>query len=374
MDYIRLDCRDLKSRPADFADRFKPGKYDVYILGDVDSTAFQGDELARLAECVNRGAGLIAIGGFQAFGPGGYLNTPLAGVLPVGMDRLERQRPDEPARGDLHWPGPLRMRPTPLGLGHFSLMLAAGRRENDALWSSLPPLEGANKFHDLAPGAVVLADAGDDKPLLVAHDFGAGRVMAFAGDSTWRWWMHGYESAFKRFWRQTILWLAARIRVKRAACGFGRPADAYARRTFGFFGGRQFTDGRADRRRRLQGRNRFARRRPAADPLGPSGRTNDRLVYRHAIGRRLCRRSDGRRKRPTAGHGPGAISRVSTRHGTRQRLGRRLAVGESRRGHRRRVAAARAVARTDPAIGAIPGNSTSSRRRKKHFGTHGRFS
>ena len=32
--------------------------------------------------------------------------------------------------------------------------------------------------------------------------------MAFAGDSTWRWWMHGYESAFKRFWRQVVLWLA----------------------------------------------------------------------------------------------------------------------------------------------------------------------
>ena len=39
-----------KRRPADFADRFKPGKYDVYILGDLDSTAFHGDELDRLAE------------------------------------------------------------------------------------------------------------------------------------------------------------------------------------------------------------------------------------------------------------------------------------------------------------------------------------
>jgi hypothetical protein len=32
--------------------------------------------------------------------------------------------------------------------------------------------------------------------------------MALAGDSTWRWWMRGYESAFKRFWRQAVLWLA----------------------------------------------------------------------------------------------------------------------------------------------------------------------
>ncbi len=107
VDYVRLEAREPRSRPADFADRFKPGKYDVYILGDVDSTAFASDELAGLADCVSRGAGLIMLGGFQTFGPGGYESTPLSKVLPVGMDRLERQQPDEPVRTDLHWPGPL---------------------------------------------------------------------------------------------------------------------------------------------------------------------------------------------------------------------------------------------------------------------------
>jgi len=29
VDYVRLDLRDPKSRPADFAARFKPGKYDA---------------------------------------------------------------------------------------------------------------------------------------------------------------------------------------------------------------------------------------------------------------------------------------------------------------------------------------------------------
>ena len=91
---------------------------------------------------------------------------------------------------------------------HFALRLAGSTQENETLWSTLPPLEGANKFHDVAAGAVVLAEAGSDKPLLVAHAYGDGRVMAFAGDSTWRWWMRGYESAFKRFWRQIVLWLA----------------------------------------------------------------------------------------------------------------------------------------------------------------------
>ncbi len=197
-------------RPADFADCFKPGKYDVYMLGDVDSTVFRGDELADLAQCVNQGAGLIMLGGFQSFGPGGYGATPLAKVLPVGMDRLERQQPDEPLREQLHWPGPLKMQPTPLGLRHFALMLAATPQENAALWAKLPPLDGANKFQPdkLSAGAEVLADAGPDKPLLVDQLVGSGRAMAFAGDSTRHWSMQGYDLAHKRFWRQIMLWLA----------------------------------------------------------------------------------------------------------------------------------------------------------------------
>jgi hypothetical protein len=208
VDYIRIDPRDPANRPVDLAERLKPGKYEVYIIGDVDSSVFKGDELKMLAQAVERGAGLIMLGGFHTFGAGGYFNTPLSNVLPIVMDRLDRQNPDEPIRGDLQLPGPLPMRPTTLGLMHFALRLAPGRAKNEALWSQLPPLEGAYKFRELAPGALVLADSGANVPLLVAHQYGDGRAMAFAGDSTWHWWMRGFESAHKRFWRQIILWLA----------------------------------------------------------------------------------------------------------------------------------------------------------------------
>ncbi|MGA2616273.1 MAG: glutamine amidotransferase [Thermoguttaceae bacterium] len=211
VDSLRLDPRQTQTRPARLAELFQPGKYEVYILGDIDSGAFLESELKSLAEAVSRGAGLIMLGGFHSFGPGGYYNTPLADVLPVVMDRLERQRLDDDViRADVHLPGPLRMRPTPLGLRHFALALAADPAESAATWNKLPPLDGANKFLKLAPRAVTLADADADesKPLLVTHDYGNGRVMAFAGDSTWHWWMHGFESAHKRFWRQVVLWLA----------------------------------------------------------------------------------------------------------------------------------------------------------------------
>jgi uncharacterized membrane protein len=207
VDFARVNPLKPETKPPDLAERFQLGKYDVYILGDLDSRVFTTDELKLLAQTVGRGAGLIMLGGFHSFGPGGYGQTPLAQLLPVAMDRLERQDFNGPIRTDLHLPGPVKMLPSALGQRHFAMLLAGSEGESRALWEKLPPLDGANRFVRLAPLAVVLAAAGSD-PLLVAHSFGTGRVMAFAGDSTWRWWMQGFESAHKRFWRQVVLWLA----------------------------------------------------------------------------------------------------------------------------------------------------------------------
>ncbi len=209
---IRVDLRNLnlaapQTRPQDLAELFQPGKCDVYILGDIDSTAFTREEMTALAEAVGKGAGLMMLGGVHSFGAGGYWDTPLAEVMPVQMDRLERQPPDGPIRTDLHWPGPLKMRPTDVGQDHYSLMLAGSKQESAAVWKQLPPLDGANKLVE-GRGASILAVDQQDHPILIGSQWGKGRVMAFAGDSTWRWWMHGFESAHKRFWRQTILWLA----------------------------------------------------------------------------------------------------------------------------------------------------------------------
>ena len=208
LDYVRIDARSPEDRPADFAERFKPGKYDVYMLGDLDSSVFQASELEDLAQTVDGGAGLIMLGGFHSFGPGGYAATPLAAVLPVRMAANERQRLDDPVRTDVHLFTPLRMLPTPeIGLRHFALTLAGTPRENASVWAQLPPLDGANKL-ERKPAARVLAATPEGQPLLLEQLYGNGRVMAFAGDSTSRWWMRGHEAAHKRFWRQVILWLA----------------------------------------------------------------------------------------------------------------------------------------------------------------------
>src|SRR5262249_12303900 len=145
--------------------------------------------------------------GFHTFGPGGYRETPLGELLPVTMDARERQRVGDPIRSDVQLPGPLKMRPAkPLGLRHYLMGLSEGA-EREKIWDQLPPLEGANKLGAPKPTAQVLAETPDGKPLLVVHEAG-GRVAAFAGDTTWHWWMEGFIDQHKRFWRQMVLWLA----------------------------------------------------------------------------------------------------------------------------------------------------------------------
>jgi Putative glutamine amidotransferase len=164
--------------------------------------------LEDLADAVSRGAGMIMLGGFFSFGPGGYAGTPLANVLPVSTNRLERQSFDSPPRSDVHIDGPVKMLPTRINQGHFTMLLSRDLEKNRALWSELPPLEGANKFGDLKGLASVVAESEKKEPLLVSHPYDRGRVMAFAGDSTWQWQMQGMGMQYKRFWRQVILWLA----------------------------------------------------------------------------------------------------------------------------------------------------------------------
>lgn len=209
---------DYRQEREDLQEEFESGKYDVFILDDVDSLALDMPSWRALEASVRRGAGLIMIGGYHSFGPGGFLGTPVADLLPVDLGRAERQNFDEKLRDDVHLEGPLAMRVAPpLGPSH-PVMQIAPEGDPTKLWAELPELDGANLLERsrLKPNAIVLAETDDEArhPLLVAGQPGEGRVLAFAGDSTWRWVMKGYADAHRRFWRQVILWLAKKDQQK----------------------------------------------------------------------------------------------------------------------------------------------------------------
>ena len=198
---------------------------DVVILDDVDVQGLSDGSWAAIAERVRKGMGLIMLGGYHSFGPGGFRESTLADILPVQIGPAQRQAFGDPLREDVQVKGPLRMRPAdPLGVRHPILQLEGGdgggvksarplaAGGNAALWAQLPPLDGANAIarNELKPNAQLLAESDDPQrhPLLVAGQSGEGRVLAFAGDSTWHWQMGGFGEAHRRFWRQIVLWLA----------------------------------------------------------------------------------------------------------------------------------------------------------------------
>jgi hypothetical protein len=147
----------------------------------------------------------MMIGGRHSFGGGGWGATPLADILPVEMSPAD-VRPDGTDDSDLQIAGEVPMLPTPQGLEHY-LMRIDPNGMHQQRWQSLEPLAQANRLHSKGGLAEVLAQSKDGSPLLIAQEYGRARVLAFAGDTTWRWYLGGHEESHQRFWRQVILWL-----------------------------------------------------------------------------------------------------------------------------------------------------------------------
>jgi uncharacterized membrane protein len=178
-------------------------KFNVIILSDVGSdTLFQSEELARgtrvpnrlklIREFVQRGGGLVMIGGYSSFGGflgiARYHGTPVEEALPVsikdGDDRVE----------------------VPEG---FSMTFS---KTNHPVLSNLDRKEdhyflGYNRVH-AKDGTTVLADYMED-PIAVVGTFGKGRTMAFASDCDLHWGGSFVKSQnYPKFWRQSIKWLS----------------------------------------------------------------------------------------------------------------------------------------------------------------------
>ncbi len=194
-------------------DQFASGRYDVYIIGDVPASVFgpSGSSLLdKLAERVSfNGAGLLMIGGERNFGAGGYSQTAIADLIPVQMAAVDILRPGQSAP-DRHLPPPVKMQPTREGLQHFVMQLAGPDTDTATIWNRLPALRGANRLEqrDRAVDMLATVAGQPEQGLLFAKDTGRGRVMAFAGDSTYLWYLGGERAAHQRFWEQVLLWLA----------------------------------------------------------------------------------------------------------------------------------------------------------------------
>lgn len=216
-------------------------RYDVIILGDVTAaslTAIRPTMLEEIRDLVKKqGVGLVMTGGAYTFGgtagiPGskGYKGTPLDELLPI----LVPANPVDPVNERVS------MTPTEEGLQHFLMRLDPDRAKNKANWDLLngvdpeKPLGGPTRLPgrtvigEPRPGVSVFARADNAQtgaPLLVGHEVGSGRVLAFGASETYFWTRPFPDPADRlktfnlhsRFWRQMVLWLAKQDETEGAA-------------------------------------------------------------------------------------------------------------------------------------------------------------
>jgi uncharacterized membrane protein len=199
---LRLLRRPASEDPAALPDEeLTPGKYDVIVLGDVPANSLTPVQHRLLRRNVERGAGVMMLGGRSSFGSGGWAGTDLAAVLPVEIGAAD---------GQIEPPDGVRMVPVNTALENYLVRLGTGAADSLRVWTEvLPPLPGANRLGAPRRSAIVLAQSPEGAPLFVAQDVPPGRVLAFAGE-TWPWARLSDDSqaAHRKFWRQSILWLA----------------------------------------------------------------------------------------------------------------------------------------------------------------------
>jgi uncharacterized membrane protein len=194
-------------------------KFDVFMIGDIDSTYIKPAQQELIARRVRAGAGLIMLGGYHSLGPGRYADTPLGQILPVALGRRDIGQITEPFLPVL----------TPEGSRHPIFANIAGffpTKQGPAKIAGLPPLDGCTRVQATRPGASLLATLSfesRDMPILAVQPVDKGRTAVFAADTT-RKWQQGpraldRESPFLRFWGQTVRWLAGRSEAVEAASG-----------------------------------------------------------------------------------------------------------------------------------------------------------
>ena len=185
-------------------------KFDVYLIGDVDRSYFSAPQLANLKTAISEGRGLVMIGGYNSFGPGGYEGTPMEEILPVlvGPRTIGQETT------------PFVLKLTPEGAAHPILFGTKDffQYQQETPRERLPQLKGCTILAGAKPGALVLAvhpeRTGAAGPLIVlaVQQYGSGRTAAFAADTTYQWYLPfravGRESPYVKFWSQMVRWLA----------------------------------------------------------------------------------------------------------------------------------------------------------------------
>ncbi len=193
----------LPLAPADLA------VYDAILLGDLGPEAFRAADLAALDAAVRRGgAGLLVIPG-ESGSTASIAGSPAGALLPAELPEAATL-----SRGYLDGT-PRRFHPTPAA-PRLGVLESSGQS-----WDGLPFLIGAGPVTALRPGAEVLAEDQDRRPLIITRAYGAGRTVLVMADDFWRWRRGVADTWLNRIHAPLLRFAAAGHRADRRAWRLG---------------------------------------------------------------------------------------------------------------------------------------------------------
>ena len=181
-------------------------KYDVVIIGDVDSRTLNTEQMQDIGELVaNFGGGLVFLSG-KNFMPDTYRRTPLEQLLPVEFEG-QTSSTDTPSTRQIA------LELTPAGQNSSTMRLADSDDENLTIWKNLPGIYWDAHVTEAKPAAeILLADPSPEKatragpmPVVALQSYGAGQALFIGTDETWRWRKNVGEKYYTRFWGQMFL-------------------------------------------------------------------------------------------------------------------------------------------------------------------------
>ena len=181
--------------------------FDAVVLQDFNAEPYGlTKHLPSLARYVEKGGGLIMVGGPDAFGPGHYGGTRLADVLPVEISADRREQGTDLAG----------FTPRFTDAGRVAPVLAPLRA---LIGDDLPEMPGVDIVGDARPDATVLLEhptrrtaSGAPMPVLALGEHGSGRTMALTVDGSHRLLFSSFAAsaagrAHGAFWDAMLGWL-----------------------------------------------------------------------------------------------------------------------------------------------------------------------
>ncbi len=181
--------------------------FDAVVLQDFNAAPYGlTKHLPHLARYVDKGGGLIMVGGPDSFIGGNYAGTAIAAAMPVDLDADTRAEAADPAA----------FVPVFTEAGRAAPVLAPLRA---LLGDELPEMPGANVLGDARGDAAVLlahptrkTKRGAPMPVLALGEHGAGRTMALGIDGSHRLLFSAFAAtaagrAHGAFWDAMLGWL-----------------------------------------------------------------------------------------------------------------------------------------------------------------------